>query len=94
MKVVAIKKFGKHPPGEEFDLPDKAARLLIRVKKLRAADQEAPAPVVSAPVVAAAPEVVPATYATRHIVAGAPASTTRAPTKRTTTTRTAPTSKD
>ena len=36
MKVTPItKKFGKYQPGDEFDLPDKAARVLITVGKLR-----------------------------------------------------------
>lgn len=36
MKVTPIgKSFGKYKPGDEFDLPDKAAKLFIKVKKLQ-----------------------------------------------------------
>jgi len=36
MKVTpTTKKFGKYQPGDEFELPDKAARVFIRVGKLR-----------------------------------------------------------
>jgi len=36
MKVTpTTKKFGKYQPGDEFELPDKAARIFIHVGKLR-----------------------------------------------------------
>lgn len=36
MKVTPIKKkFGKYAPGEEFELPDKAAKIFIKVGKLQ-----------------------------------------------------------
>lgn len=36
MKVTPLKKkFGKYQPGEVFDLPDKAAKVLIKVGKLQ-----------------------------------------------------------
>lgn len=39
MKVTPINRsFGRHKPGEVFDFPDKAARLFIKVGKLREAD--------------------------------------------------------
>ena len=39
MKVTPVnKKFGKYSPGDPFDLPDKAAKLLIKVGKLKAFD--------------------------------------------------------
>lgn len=35
MKVTPIKhRFGRYQPGEEFDLPDKVARVFINAKKL------------------------------------------------------------
>lgn len=55
MKVTPIKKkFGKYAPGDVFDLPDKAARLFIKVGKLAA--------------VTAAPAAAP-TYQTRMMTA-------------------------
>lgn len=37
MKVTPIKrKFGRYLPGQEFDLPDKVARVFINAKKLQA----------------------------------------------------------
>lgn len=37
MKVTPItKKFGKYSPGQEFELPDKAAKVFIKVGKLKA----------------------------------------------------------
>lgn len=37
MKVTPIKrKFGRYLPGEEFEMPDKAARIFINAKKLEA----------------------------------------------------------
>lgn len=37
MKVTPVKrKFGRYQPGEEFDLPDKVARIFINAKKLQA----------------------------------------------------------
>jgi hypothetical protein len=52
MKVTPIrKKFGRYAPGEVFELPDRSARLLIKVGKLQAADAATPAaPVAVAPV--------------------------------------------
>lgn len=36
MKVTpTTKKFGKYEPGDEFELPDKAARIFIHVGKLQ-----------------------------------------------------------
>lgn len=36
MKVTPInRKFGRYAPGEEFELPDKAARIFIKAKKLQ-----------------------------------------------------------
>lgn len=62
MKVTPLKKkFGKYAPGDEFDLPDAAARLFIKAGKLVQVQAEAPvyqtrmmqaepvAPVVAAP---------------------------------------------
>ena len=38
MKVTPInRKFGKHLPGDVFEFPDKAARLFIKVGKLKEA---------------------------------------------------------
>lgn len=35
MKVTPVnKKFGKYAPGDEFDFPDKAARIFIKAGKL------------------------------------------------------------
>ncbi len=35
MKVTPInRKFGRYQPGEEFDLPDKVARVFVNAKKL------------------------------------------------------------
>jgi hypothetical protein len=43
MKVTPIKKkFGKYAPGDEFELPDKAAKVLIKVGKLQAVTASAP----------------------------------------------------
>jgi hypothetical protein len=37
MKVTPInRKFGKHAPGDVFDLPDKTAKLMIKLKKVQA----------------------------------------------------------
>lgn len=56
MKVTPIdRKFGKHRPGDVFELPDKAAKLFIRIGKLRAAEPAA--------------EPVPQTYQTRAMLA-------------------------
>lgn len=39
MKVTPVgKRFGKYASGEVFDLPDKAARIMIKIGKLKAAD--------------------------------------------------------
>lgn len=39
MKVTPIgKKFSKYMPGQVFELPDKAAKIFIKLKKLEAAD--------------------------------------------------------
>ena len=44
MKVTPFKKkFGKHLPGEVFELPDKSAALLIRARILLAAEPESAA---------------------------------------------------
>lgn len=38
MKVTPIKrKFGRYAPGEEFELPDRVAKVFIRAKKVEAA---------------------------------------------------------
>jgi hypothetical protein len=43
MKVTPVKKkFGSYQPGQEFEFPDKLARVLIRIGKLR--EVTAPAP--------------------------------------------------
>lgn len=77
MKVAAIKKFGKYRPGDEFDLPDKTARLFIKAKRLRAATEEpvtqpdSAAPAAAVPVEGPPDEVAtePQTYETRDLVA-------------------------
>jgi hypothetical protein len=47
MRVTPVgKKFFKHELGSEFDLPDKAAKVLIRVNKVREVVAEA-APEIS-----------------------------------------------
>ena len=66
MKVTPIKKkFGKYAPGDVFDLPDKAAKLFIKVGKL-AAVTAAPAyqtrMMQAAPVQAVVPAADPAPY--------------------------------
>lgn len=39
MRVTPVnRKFGRYLPGEEFDLPDKVARVFINAKKLQAFD--------------------------------------------------------
>ena len=39
MKVTPVnRKFGKYAPGDVFELPDKAAKIFIKVGKLREAD--------------------------------------------------------
>lgn len=41
MKVTPIKRnFGKYKPGDVFELPDRAAKVLIKIKKLEASDGE------------------------------------------------------
>lgn len=40
MKVTAVKKFGKYQPGEEFEFPDRAAKVFIKMGKFRAAVPE------------------------------------------------------
>jgi hypothetical protein len=43
MKVTPIKrKFGKYAPGDVFTLPDKAAKLFIKARKLAQAKDDAP----------------------------------------------------
>ena len=43
MKVTPVgRKFGKYAPGDVFSLPDKTARLFIKVKKLAQAKDDAP----------------------------------------------------
>ena len=44
MKVTPIKKFGRYLPGEVFELQDKTAKVFIKAKRLRAADEPAPEP--------------------------------------------------
>lgn len=37
MKVTPVsKKFGKYAPGDEFELPDRTAKVLIKIGKLQA----------------------------------------------------------
>lgn len=63
MKVTPTKKkFGKYAPGEPFDLPDKAAKVFIKIGKLAA--------VVDAPALTQASQ----TYSTRMMTAESPAS--------------------
>lgn len=38
MKVTPIKKFGKFNPGDVFDLPDKTARVLIKIGRIKLAE--------------------------------------------------------
>jgi hypothetical protein len=43
MKVTPInKKFGKYAPGDEFDLPDRIAKVLVKVGKLQEVNANAP----------------------------------------------------
>jgi hypothetical protein len=43
MKVTPVKKkFGKYAPGDVFDLPDKTAKILIKIGKLAHAQAAAP----------------------------------------------------
>lgn len=57
MKVTPVeKKFGKYRPGDEFELPDKAAQIFIRVGKLREVTA-----VVAEPEIHAEPEISPRT---------------------------------
>jgi hypothetical protein len=67
MKVAAIKKFGKYRPGDEFDLPDKTARLFIKIKRLRAASEPV-APEAPAEEPAVEVEQDSPTYETRDMV--------------------------
>jgi len=70
MKVTPIgRKFGKHSPGDEFELKDKAAKLFIKVGKLQ---EVVPALGYQTRMMAAAPVVVAP-------VAAAPANTEEAP---------------
>lgn len=67
MKVEAIKKFGKYGPGQQFDLPDKTAKLFIKAKMLRSASvveavADTPLPEVPEPL------AEPQTYETRDMV--------------------------
>lgn len=60
MKVTPSKRrFGKYLPGDEFELPDKSAKLLIKVGKLQAVTTAAPSyqtrMMVAEPVSAPAP---------------------------------------
>ncbi len=59
MKVTPLKrKFGRYMPGEEFDLPDKVARVLVSAKKLAAVGYETRALVAGKPAkIAASVEV-------------------------------------
>lgn len=42
------KKFGKYSPGESFEFPDRAAKIMIKVGKLAAYETRALAPEVAA----------------------------------------------
>lgn len=68
MRVVPIKKFGRYLPGQPFDFPDKAAKVFIKVGKLRAATPEDEQF-----------EVKPMQYANRMLTAGALAPARRQP---------------
>jgi hypothetical protein len=75
MKVTPIgKKFGKYKPGDEFEFPDRAANMLIRIGKIRAVTREIVAEQIAEPVavapVAAAPRAK-RTYRRRDIQAEA-----------------------
>lgn len=60
MKVTPInRKFGKHAPGDVFDLPSKAAKIFIKAKKLKAVEEGEAVP-------------PPQTYATRALQAAPP----------------------
>lgn len=77
MLVTPLKKFGKYKPGDVFTLPDGAAKVYIKVGKLKKAEAAAvPAVVPEAPVSPAEPEeveeAVAPTYETRMLTAAAP----------------------
>jgi hypothetical protein len=43
MKVTPVsRKFGKYAPGDEFELPERTAKLLIKVGKLQEVTSSAP----------------------------------------------------
>lgn len=66
MKVTPInRKFGKYAPGDEFDLPSKAAKIFIKAKKLKAVEEGHAAPYQTRAMQAApapAPVVAPYGY--------------------------------
>jgi hypothetical protein len=63
MKVTPVgKKFGKHKPGDEFQLPNKAAKVFIKLGKLQ--EVQAVAPTYETKVLKAEDDV-PATPAPR-----------------------------
>lgn len=65
MKVTPIKKkFGKYAPGDEFDLPDKAAKIFIKVGKLE--QVHTAAPTYQTRMMQAEPVAAPAAAATIH----------------------------
>lgn len=58
MKVTPVnRKFGKYEPGDEFDMPTKAAKVFIKAKKLKAVDEGQP---VAAPYQTRAMQAAPA----------------------------------
>lgn len=64
MKVTPTNRaFGKYKPGDVFDLPDKTAKVFIKVGKLKEADVVAP----------------PQTYQTRMLTASPPVAADPAP---------------
>ena len=81
MQVIALRKIGKYQKGDIMDIPTKAARALMKAKKVGEVGsvdaQTAPEPAVSAP-----------TYETRMLTAETPV--TAAPAKRAYVRRTPP----
>lgn len=86
MKVTPTKrKFGKYNPGDTFELKDKVARVLIKVGKLREADEPEEAPkgyqtrmMQAAPSPAPAPAAVLETKQEPEVPQAEPAAETQA----------------
>ncbi len=56
MKVTPVgKKFGSYKPGQVFNLPDRAAKLFVKLGKLKAADESAPVTTYQTRMMTAAP---------------------------------------